>query len=103
LFQDGAEETSLLSLLDPPVTLTLDEVTRDLPGATFTPLLITVNINTSEEAAVLGSPIALDVSSLPLSRAPAAPGTYALVASVTDVFGNFAGDPQVVELTSSIE
>lgn len=103
LFQDGDTETTLLTLLDPPVTLTLADVARDLPGTTFTPVLSTVSLLDESEAAVAGSPIPLDVSGLPLSFVPAAAGTYALLAVVTDVFGNFGGDAQLVEITTPIE
>lgn len=103
LFQDGDADTHLLTLLDPPVTLPLADVARDLPGTTFTPIYPTVSISTSQEGSVAGSAIALDVDSLPLSRGPAGAGTYALIASVSDVFGNVGGDAQVVQLSAPIE
>jgi len=103
LFQDGDAETHLLTLLDPPVTLPLGDVARDLPGTTFTPIYPTISISTEQEGSLAGSPIALDVDSLALSRGPAGPGTYALIAGVSDVFGNVGGDAQIVELSTSIE
>jgi hypothetical protein len=103
LFQDGDAETHLLTLLDPPVTLPLADVARDLPGTTFTPIYPTISISTEQEGSLGGSPIALDEDSLPLSRGPAGAGTYALIAGVSDVFGNLGGDAQIVELSTSIE
>jgi hypothetical protein len=98
LFQDGDFETSLLTLLDPPVTLPLSDVARDLPGTTFTPIYPVLSLSTLEESSVLGSPIALNVDSLPLSRGPAGAGTFALIATISDVFGNVGGDAQLVEV-----
>jgi hypothetical protein len=103
LFQDGATETSLLTLLDPPVTLQLAEVARDLPGTTFTPVLSTVSLTTEQEGVVAGSPIPLDTASLPIAFVAAGAGTYALLAGVTDVFGNAGGDGQLVEIVTPIE
>jgi hypothetical protein len=103
LFQDGDAETHLLTLLDPPVTLLLSDVARDLPGTTFTPIYPTVSLSTAEESTASGSAIALDRASLPLSRGPAAAGTYALIAGVSDVFGNVGGDAQIVNLSQPIE
>jgi hypothetical protein len=103
LFQDGDAETHLLTLLDPPVTLLLADVARDLPGTTFTPVYPTISLSTSEESTVAGSAIELDQESLPLARGPAAAGTYALIAGVSDVFGNLGGDAQLVSLSQSIE
>ena len=103
LFQDGDAQTHLLTLLDPPVTLPLSDVARDLPGTTFTPVYPTVSLTDEQEGSALGSPVPLDADSLPLSRGPAAAGTYALIAGVTDVYGNIGGDAQRVDLSASIE
>lgn len=103
LFQDGDADTHLLTLLDPPVTLLLGDVARDLPGTTFAPIYPTISISTEQEGTVAGSPIPLDQDSLSLSRGPAGAGTYALIAGVSDVFGNTGGDAQIVELSSQID
>jgi hypothetical protein len=103
LFQDGDAETHLLTLLDPPVTLLLADVARDLPGTTFTPVYPTISLSTSEESTAAGSAISLDGDSLPLSRGAAGAGTYALIAGVSDVFGNLGGDAQIVRLSQPIE
>jgi hypothetical protein len=103
LFQDGDAETHLLTLLDPPVTLPLADVARDLPGTTFRPIYPTVSVSTEQEGSVAGSLIALDRDSLPLSRGPASAGTYALIAGVSDVFGNMGGDAQIVQLAQPIQ
>jgi len=100
LFQDGDPATGLLTLLDPPVTLPLSDVASDLPGTTFTPIYPVLSLSTLEESSVLGSPIALDTDSLPLSRGAAGAGTFALIATITDVFGNVGGDAQLVEVST---
>ncbi len=102
LYQDGDESTGLLAVFDPAITLPLSEVAVDLPGTTFTPVLVSVSISTLQSGVATGTPIALDRPSLALSRAPAAAGVYALLTSVSDVFGNTGLDLQSVVLSSSI-
>jgi hypothetical protein len=102
LFQDGDQEAGLLALFDPPVTLELSEVASDLPGSTFTPVLPSVSASSQVESLVSGTPIALDSASVTVTQAAAAEGTYALIATITDVFGNSNGDVQIVTLSSSI-
>jgi hypothetical protein len=102
LFQDGDEETALLTLLDPPVTLPLAEVVRDLPGSTFSPVLISLDLETEEQTLVAGDPIAIDSATIPITQGSAAAGRYALVTSASDVFGNSATDLQVVDVTTPI-
>jgi hypothetical protein len=102
LFQDGDREAGLLALFDPPVTLKLSELASDLPGTTFTPVLPTVSLSTQAQSVALGTPIALDSPSLAVAQAPASEGTYALITTVTDVFGNSNSDAQVVTLSSPL-
>lgn len=102
LFQDGDDTTGLLVIFDPAITLPLGDVAQDLPGTTFTPILFAISISTLEESAQLGLPIALDSPSLPVSRGAASPGAYALLTSLTDVFGNVGVDIQSVLLSTPI-
>jgi hypothetical protein len=37
---------------------------------------------------------------LPLSRGPAGAGSFALIATISDVFGNVGGDAQLVEVST---
>jgi hypothetical protein len=102
LFQDGDEETALLTLLDPPVTLPLAEIARDLPGSTFTPLLVSLDLESEEQSFVSGAAIAIDSATIPISQGSAAAGAYALVTSAYDVFGNIAADVQITDVTTPI-
>ncbi|HMI90674.1 MAG TPA: clostripain-related cysteine peptidase, partial [Polyangiales bacterium] len=103
LFQDGDEETALLTLLDPPVTLPLAEIVRDLPGSAFTPLLVSLDLATDEQTFVAGATFPIDSATIPISQGPAAAGSYALVTSAYDVFGNIASDLQITDVTTPIE
>jgi hypothetical protein len=102
LLQDSDAETSLLTLFDPPVTLQLDDVVRDLPGSTFTPVLVSLDLNTQEQSLLPGETLPIN-GPLPLMTGPAAAGTYALVTSVTDVFGNANADVQVANVPTPIQ
>jgi hypothetical protein len=102
LFQDGDEETALLTLLDPPVTLPLAEIARDLPGSTFTPLLVSLDLESEAQSFVEGAAIAIDSATIPISQGPAAAGSYALVTSAYDVFGNSASDLQITDVSTPI-
>lgn len=102
LFQDGDEEAGLLTLFDPPVTIPIADVARDAPGSTFTPVLVSLSLSNGTETALSGAPIPLDQATLPLSAQPAPIGTYALITSITDVFGNAGSDLQVVNVPQSI-
>jgi hypothetical protein len=103
IFQDGDTDTSVMVLLDPPATLLLSQIATDLPGSTFTPVLASLSTDTQEERLIPGTPIQLNSESLPLSSLPADGGRYALVTSMTDVFGNDNADVQVVDLTAPIQ
>jgi hypothetical protein len=102
LFKDSDEETSLLTLFDPPVTLQLQDVVRDLPGSTFTPVLVSLDLNTQEQTLLPGETLAID-GPMPLMTGPAAAGTYALVTTLTDVFGNANADVQVANVPTPIQ
>jgi hypothetical protein len=102
LFQDGDASAGLLTTFDPPATLSLDEVARDAPGTTFTPALVSVSLSTQEESLLVGTPIPLDHSSLPITSEPAPSGQYGLITSVTDVFGNASSDIQTANITTPI-
>jgi hypothetical protein len=103
LFQDSDEETALLTLFDPPVTLPLADVARDLPGSTFTPLLIALDLTTEEQSFSPGKPIPLDSATIPITQGPASAGAYALVTTAYYVFGNAATDDQVADVVTPIE
>jgi hypothetical protein len=103
LFQDTDAETGVLTLLDPPVTLSLAEVAQNFPGTTFTPIVVSVSVSTSEETLTGGSPIPLDQPSLALSVQPAAAGSYVIMTSVDDVFGNVGFDAQLTNVLTAIE
>ena len=102
LFQDEDREASVVALLDPPVTLALADLSRDAPGSTFTPVVVSVNLSAGEEALLAGLPIPIDQDSLPIGSIPAAPGVFGLITAMTDVFGNVASDVQTVQITSPI-
>jgi hypothetical protein len=103
LFQDGDANTGLLALFDPAITLSLAEVASDLPGSTFTPILESITISSGVEAAYVGAPIPLSSGSLPLAMSSAPVANYALLTSVSDVFGNVDSDLQLVHITTPIE
>jgi hypothetical protein len=101
LFQDGDAETGLAVLLESSITLLLDEVASDFPGTTFTPLYLAETLSTGEQEVLTGFPIPIDGPTLPLERASAPPGTYGLITTSTDVFGNESTDVQRVDVLES--
>lgn len=102
LYQDGDTSTGLLAVFDPAISMPLSDVAVDLPGTTFSPILPGVSLSTQQSSLRLGTPIPLNRASLPVSRAPAAAGGYALLTTVTDVFGNSSVDSQFVVLSTPI-
>ena len=103
LFRDGDGEAALISFLDQPVTMTLADIATDLPGSTFTPVYVVLSLLTGEESIAPGSPIPIDAATLQLGSAAANAGQYALVTTVTDVFGNVDSDVKVANLPAPIQ
>jgi hypothetical protein len=65
-------------------------------------VLPSISISSQAQSTVSGDAIALDGASVPITQVAASAGTYALITSVTDVFGNSNADVQVVTLAKPI-
>ena len=100
LFQDGDDALTVAVVLEPSaVTFPLADLVMADPAITFTPLLPVTDLTTGEGTAVSGDPIALPASGeLVIGWSPAPAGTYALMTTARDVWGNQSQVADTVEM-----
>lgn len=97
----GEDETTgvVIVVPEPANTFPIADLDRDFDGATFTPVLITIDPATDATGSQRGEPIPLDGSTgIEVRAVDAGAGDYFLITTMTDVWGNESAEADAITL-----